>query len=59
MCFETLTLVPFDLDGVLPEQMTPAERALLNAYHEKVYEKIAPHLNDEEREWLKEATRNI
>ena len=59
MEFETLTLVPFDLEGVLPEMMTERERALLNAYHEKVYEKIAPHLNEEERAWLKEATRAI
>lgn len=59
LCFEDLTMVPFDLDGVDPKQMTEKERELLNQYHEKVYEKIAPHLTEEEREWLREATRRI
>ncbi len=59
MCFEHLTMVPFDLDGIVPEQMTARERALLNTYHRKVYENISPYLNGEEREWLKEATREI
>ena len=59
MCFEHLTMVPFDLDGVIPEQMTAKERELLNAYHKQVYETISPSLNEEEKEWLKEATREI
>ena len=59
MCFEHLTMVPFDLDAVVPEQMTVQERALLNNYHAQVYEKISPYLEDEEKEWLKEATREI
>ena len=59
MEFETITLAPFDLDAVLPELMTEKERQLLNAYHEKVYEKISPYLNEEEKEWLKSATRKI
>lgn len=59
MCFEHLTLVPFDLDAVVPEQMTAKERALLNEYHAKVYEMIAPHLDEDERAWLKDATRAI
>ncbi|MCD7957842.1 MAG: aminopeptidase P family protein [Lachnospiraceae bacterium] len=59
MRFEHLTMAPFDLDAVVPEQMTARERALLNAYHKEVYEKIAPHLEEEERLWLHEATRAI
>lgn len=59
MCFETLTMVPFDLDGIVPEQMTVREREMLNAYHAQVYEKISPYLGEEERVWLKEATRKI
>ena len=59
MCFEFLTMVPFDLDAVVPEQMTARERELLNAYHAQVYEKISPYLNEEEKEWLKDATRAI
>ena len=39
--------------------MQPQEIAWLNSYHAKVYEKIAPLLTEEEREWLKEATRPV
>ena len=59
MCFEHLTMVPFDLDGVVPQQMSVQERALLNDYHAQVYEKISPYLNEDEKAWLKEATRAI
>ena len=59
MCFESLTMVPFDLDAVVPEQMTARERELLNDYHARVYEKLSPYLNEEEKEWLKDATRAI
>ena len=52
-------MVPFDLDAVLPELMTVQERALLNNYHTQVYKKISPYLEEEEKEWLKEATREI
>lgn len=59
MCFEHLTMVPFDLDAVIPEQMSERERQLLNVYHADVYEKISPYLEEEEKEWLKGATRAI
>lgn len=59
MCFQYLTLVPFDLDAVVPELMSEKERRLLNSYHKTVYEKISPYMNEEEKVWLKEATREI
>ncbi|MDO4834218.1 MAG: aminopeptidase P family protein [Bacillota bacterium] len=57
--FEEVTLAPFDLEGIIPEQMQPDEINYLNTYHETVYSLIAPHLNEEERTWLREATRKI
>ena len=39
--------------------MTCREKKMLNAYHKMVWEKISPYLNDDEREWLKEYTREI
>ena len=59
MEFEPVTMVPFDLEGIVPEQMQPDEIDYLNRYHEVVYEKISPLLNEEEREWLRKATRKI
>lgn len=54
--FEPLTMVPFEKEAILTENMTKKEIAWLNAYHAKVYEKIAPYLPSEERKWLQEAT---
>ena len=59
MEFEIITYAPIDLDAILPEKMTERERGLLNEYHKIVYGKISPFLNDGEREWLREYTREI
>ncbi|HIY61783.1 MAG TPA: aminopeptidase P family protein [Candidatus Eisenbergiella pullistercoris] len=59
MYFDTLTWAPIDLDAIDPAYMEPREIAWLNDYHAKVYEKIAPLLDEEERAWLKEATRPL
>lgn len=59
MKFEILTLIPIDLDAVLPEEMTSVERNYLNVYHQKIYDALSPYLNGEEREWLKTYTRKI
>ncbi len=60
MKFETVTLVPFDLDGLEIDSIPEDERKILNEYHKKVYDTIAPLMaNDDERAWLQEATRAI
>lgn len=59
MYFDTLTMVPFDLDGIDPSLMTEREKQLLNDYHRTIYETIGPKLDEDEREWLKEATRAV
>ena len=59
MYFEAITLVPMDLDAINPDMMTPEEKQLLNNYHAKVYEVIAPYLNEEEKVWLEKYTRAI
>lgn len=59
MEFETVTLVPFDLDAVIPGEMTPEERCLLNKYHKKVFDVLSPYLNEDEKRWLQAATREI
>ncbi len=57
--FETLTLVPFDLDAIDVTLLDCREKQLLNDYHERVYGAIAPHLTEEEQAWLKNATRAV
>lgn len=59
LCFETLTLVPFDLDAVDAAYLTDRDANLLNAYHKRVYETISPLIPEEEARWLKHACRPI
>ncbi len=54
LTFEPLTLVPYDKELIDIDEMTIKEQTLLKSYNKLVYEKIAPYLNDEEREWLKQ-----
>lgn len=54
--FETLTLCPIDKAPIMPELLTPAEVLWLDDYHNTVYQKLSPHLNEAERQWLREAT---
>lgn len=57
--FETLTLFPIDTNLIDKDLLTKAEIDWLNAYHQRVYEKIAPHLNEVEKEWLRDKTKAI
>ena len=59
MEFEYLTMVPIDLDALELNVMEERDIALLNDYHAQVREKLSPYLNNEEQEWLQQATREI
>ena len=56
---EPVTMVPFDREAILPELMTEKELECLNRYHQRVYEALSPHLDEEEQGWLKEMTARI
>ncbi|MEI3463307.1 MAG: aminopeptidase P family protein [Bacteroides eggerthii] len=57
--FETLTLCPICRKGIIKELLTAEEIGWLNDYHRTVYEKLSPDLNNDEREWLKEACKVV
>ena len=59
MYFQNITYAPIDLDAVDVDTLTSTERRQLNEYHAGVYKTIAPLLTEEERTWLREATRAI
>ncbi|MFJ7981512.1 aminopeptidase P family protein [Lysinibacillus xylanilyticus] len=59
MKFEAITYCPIDLAGINKEMLTESEKQWLNNYHQEVYTKLGPYLNEEERVWLKEETREI
>ena len=56
---EALTLCPIDTAPILLELLLPEERQWLNDYHRRVYEILAPELDEDDRLWLKEATQPI
>lgn len=57
--FETLTMVPFDKEAILLDDMTNEEINRLNNYHQLVYETISPYLTKEEADWLYQETRPL
>lgn len=57
--FETLTYTPIDLRLIDKDLMTPEEIEWLNDYHQQCYDLIADRLEDDKKEWLKQATRAI
>lgn len=59
MYFQNLTCAPIDLDAIDTDALTKTERRWLNEYHTFVYDTLAPHLAEEERAWLRGATRAI
>ncbi|MBQ2802988.1 MAG: aminopeptidase P family protein [Lachnospiraceae bacterium] len=56
MHFETLTWVPIDMEAIDEKYLTKEQMELFQNYQKKVYEKLSPYLNEEEREWLKRET---
>lgn len=56
LCFETLSFVPIDRRLIEPENLVPAERDWLNAYHAQCRDRIGPRLPTEAQAWLDQAT---
>lgn len=54
---EPLTLCPIDTAPINWDEMQQDEIDYLNWYHKLVYDTLAPHLEEEDREWLKEETK--
>lgn len=57
--FEPLTLCPIDLKPVDFSLLTEKEKKWLNQYHAMVRQRLSPLLNEEHRQWLEKATREI
>lgn len=53
--FESLTLCPIDKAPIIREMMLQEEIDWLNQYHQRVFDTLAPHLNQEESAWLQVA----
>ncbi len=57
--FEPLTLCPIDTTPIIKSELLDEEVDWLNSYHKHVYEVLAPHLDDDDRAWLQQATQAI
>lgn len=57
--FESLTMAPIESEPLLVEVMTKKDIEFYNKYQREVYEAISYGLNEEEKAWLKELTKEI
>ena len=57
--FENITYAPIDLDAIDPSLLSDADLKQLNDYHARVYETLAPRMEEDERVWLREYTRPL
>ena len=55
----SLTLCPIDTAPIELSMLTLDELSWLNNYHRTVYNTLAPHLDSEHTEWLKDATKPL
>lgn len=57
--FEHLTLCPILTSPILTEMLSEEERQWFNSYQQTVYQRLAPRLDEEHQDWLKEITQPI
>ena len=55
LCFETLTLCPFDRRLIRPELLSPTERQWVDGYHQRVRAELTPLLPTTCQTWLSAA----
>ncbi len=51
--FETLTLFPYEKELIDIQLLSRQDIEWINAYQQRVYDTLAPHLNADEQAWLK------
>lgn len=59
LCFEPVTLCPFDLSLINKNLLTQEEINYINLYHKKVFLSLKDFLSKEIKEWLLKATESI
>ncbi len=59
LCFETITLCPFEREAIEAGMLSDDELEFLNRYHSRVYDTLKSCLNEDEAGWLSEQTAAI
>ncbi|MCK5779521.1 MAG: aminopeptidase P family protein [Psychrilyobacter sp.] len=57
--FETISFFPIDINSIDPSLLNTDELKWINSYHTATFNKLSPHLNADEINWLKEKTKQI
>lgn len=57
--FDNVTLVPYEREAILTELLSREEIDGINAFHQQVYQTLAPYLDVADRAWLELATAPI
>lgn len=52
LCFDDLTLVPYDIEAIDTSILSDEDIANIHAYHERVYEALKDYLTIDEKTWL-------
>ncbi|MBQ8991051.1 MAG: aminopeptidase P family protein [Prevotella sp.] len=53
--FESLTLCPIDKAPIMKDMLLKEEIDWLDAYHQRVFDMLSPHLSEDEKKWLSDA----
>lgn len=56
---EALTLCPIDKEPIILDMLSAEERQWLNDYHQRVYDTLAPHLEEADKAWMQEACKPL
>ena len=59
LCFETITLCPFDREAVEVDMLEDDELEFLNRYHSRVYDTLKDCLDEDEAKWLLKQTEPL
>lgn len=54
--FETVTFAPISKALIKADMLSPEEKSWLNDYHDQVYQKISPLVEDDVKAWLQHST---
>lgn len=57
--FDTLTLVPFDVNGIDANYLSLQEKNFINEYNDHVRECLKSYLDEEDNKWLENYTKRI
>ena len=57
--FENLTWCPIDTRLIHKSMLSEVEINWLNEYHQEVYQKLSPHLEEGEKTWLRKKTEAV